>query len=76
MASPSKSPHSASTPRMSFDEAMNILSREERFMGTVAAMNALLVSKGVYSPDEFASHFIQWAEAQQRRTGDRPAGSH
>lgn len=60
---------------MTFDEAMNILSREERFMGTVAAMNALLVSKGVYSPDEFASHFIQWAEAQQRRTQDRPAPS-
>ena len=75
MASASKPPHSASTSRMTFDEAMDILSREERFMGTVAAMNALLVSKGIYSPDEFASHFIQWAEAQKQRTDARPAPS-
>ena len=75
MASPSKTPQSAGAQRMSFDEAMDILSREERFMGTVAAMNALLVDKGVYSPEEFASHFIQWAEAQKRRSEDRPVAS-
>jgi len=60
---------------MSFDDAMGMLSREERFMGTVAAMNALLVAKGLYSPEEFASHFIQWAEAQKRHTEDRPVAS-
>ena len=47
---------------ISFDDAMNRLSREERFRATVYAMNTLLVQKGIYSPEEFEFHFRQFAE--------------
>jgi hypothetical protein len=45
-----------------FDEAMEKLSREERFRATVYAMNTLLVQKGVYSPEEFEFQFRQFAQ--------------
>jgi hypothetical protein len=47
---------------VSFEEAMNDLSRDERFRATVYAMNTLLVEKGIYSPEEFEFHFRQWAQ--------------
>jgi hypothetical protein len=47
---------------ISFQEAMNELSRDERFRATVYAMNTLLVEKGIYSPEEFEFHFRQWAQ--------------
>jgi len=52
---------------MTMPEAAKLLSREERFMGTVAAMNTLLIDKGVYTQEEFDSIFIQWALTQQSR---------
>jgi hypothetical protein len=51
-------------PRPSFEDALETLSREERFMGTVSAMNALLVKKGIYSTAEFQEIFVEWAAAQ------------
>ncbi len=45
-----------------FEEAMDLLSRDERFKATVYAMNTLLVEKGIYSPEEFEFHFRQWAQ--------------
>jgi hypothetical protein len=45
-----------------FDEAMDRLSREERFRATVYAMNTLLVQKGIYSPEEFEFQFRQFAQ--------------
>ena len=47
---------------VSFEEAMNRLSRDDRFRATVYAMNTLLVQKGVYSPEEFEFQFRQFAE--------------
>ena len=47
-----------------FDEAMEKLSREERFRATVYAMNTLLVQKGIYSPEEFEFQFRQFAQNQ------------
>jgi hypothetical protein len=47
---------------ISFDEAMERLSREERFRSTVYAMNTLLVQKGIYSPEEFEFQFRQFAQ--------------
>jgi len=41
---------SADNELIPFEEAMERLSREERFRATVYAMNTLLVQKGVYSP--------------------------
>ena len=52
---------------ISFEEAMEVLSRDDRFKATVYAMNTLLVQKGIYSPDEFEFHFRQWAEKQTKK---------
>ena len=49
-----------------FDEAMERLSRDERFRATVYAMNTLLVQKGVYSPEEFEFQFRQFAQKNLR----------
>ena len=49
-----------------FDEAMDKLSREERFHATVYAMNTLLVQKGIYSPEEFEFQFRQFAQKNLR----------
>jgi len=46
---------------ISFEEAMEKLSREDRFRATVYAMNTLLVQKGIYSPEEFEFQFRQFA---------------
>jgi hypothetical protein len=45
-----------------FEEAMDRMSREDRFRATVYAMNTLLVQKGVYSPEEFEFQFRQFAQ--------------
>jgi len=47
---------------ISFEEAMERLSREDRFRATVYAMNTLLVQKGIYSPEEFEFQFRQFAQ--------------
>jgi hypothetical protein len=49
-----------------YDEAMEKLSREERFRATVYSMNTLLVQKGVYSPQEFEFQFRQFAQKNLR----------
>lgn len=51
---------------ISFEEAMERLSREERFRATVYAMNTLLVQKGIYSPEEFEFQFRQFAQKNLR----------
>jgi hypothetical protein len=57
---------SRSKELIGFDEAMERLSREERFRATVYAMNTLLVQKGVYSPEEFEFQFRQSAQKNLR----------
>lgn len=49
---------------ISFEEAMERLSRDDRFRATVYAMNTLLVQKGIYSPEEFEFQFRQFAQKQ------------
>jgi hypothetical protein len=49
-----------------FEEAMEKLSREERFRATVYSMNTLLVQKGIYSPEEFELQFRQFAQKNLR----------
>jgi hypothetical protein len=51
---------------ISYDEAMEKLSREERFRATVYSMNTLLVQKGIYSPEEFEFQFRQFAQKNLR----------
>lgn len=49
---------------ISFEDAMEKLSRDDRFWATVYAMNTLLVQKGIYSPEEFEFQFRQFAQKQ------------
>jgi hypothetical protein len=51
---------------ISFEEAMEKLSRDERFRATVYSMNTLLVQKGIYSPEEFEFQFRQFARKNLR----------
>ena len=53
---------------MSFEKALNILSRDERFKATVYAMNTLLIHKGIYTQEEFERLFVEWASKQGRNS--------
>ncbi len=55
---------------MSFEEALQSASRDERFMATVYAMNSLLVAKGIYTAEEFERIFTEWV-AKELRKKDR-----
>ena len=57
----SQKPVAGSRHEMSFEHAMQALSRDDRFRATVYAMNTLLVQKGIYSPEEFEQQFCQFA---------------
>lgn len=52
---------------MSFDEAVDAASRDERFKATVYAMNTLLLQKGVYLKEEFESLFVEWVQKELRK---------
>ena len=52
---------------MSFEQAMDHLSRDERFKATVYAMNTLLIHKGIYTQKEFQKLFVEWALKQPRK---------
>lgn len=51
---------------ISFEEAMERLSRDEHFRATVYSINTLLVQKGIYSPEEFEFQFRQFAQKHLR----------
>ena len=53
---------------MSMDEAVKLLSREERFMATVAAMNTLLIERRIYTQQEFDVIFSDWAQARTSKS--------
>ncbi len=52
---------------ISFEDAVEVLSREDSFKATVCAMNTLLVQKGIYSPAEFEFQFRQWAQKNLKK---------
>ncbi len=52
---------------MSFDEAIKLASRDERFMATVYAMNTLLIHKGIYTKQESEQLFVEWIGKEQRK---------
>lgn len=60
--------------KLSFQRALDVLSREERFMATVSAMNTLMVQKGIYSAEEFEQLFCMWAENQLTRPAQERIG--
>ncbi len=53
---------------MSFEEALNLASRDEAFKATIYAMNTLLLDKGIYTSEEFESLFVEWVRKEQRRS--------
>jgi hypothetical protein len=57
---------------MSFEQAIESATREERFMATVYAMNTLLVHKGIYTQEEFERLFVEWTAKEQRKNA-KPA---
>lgn len=52
---------------MSFEEAIELASRDERFMATIYAMNTLLIHKGIYTRSEFEQLFVEWMKKEQRK---------
>jgi hypothetical protein len=70
--SPNEKP--AAQHELTMREAVEILSREERFMATVAAVNTLLIDKGVYTQEEFDGIFCRWAKAQLQRPKNQRVG--
>ena len=52
---------------MSYEKALNLLTRDDKFRATVYAMNTLLIDKGIYSQEEFQKLFLEWALKQQRK---------
>lgn len=52
---------------MSYEEAVRLASRDERFMATVYAMNTLLIHKGVYTREEYQTLFSEWMQKEQRK---------
>jgi hypothetical protein len=52
---------------MSFEEAMQIANRDERFKATVFAMNTLLILKGIYTAEEFQQLFSEWVGKEVRK---------
>ena len=53
---------------MSFEEALNLASRDEAFKATIYAMNTLLIDKGVYTREEFETLFVEWVHKEQRHS--------
>ena len=49
---------------MSYEKAMDLLCRDDRFRATVYAMNTLLIHKGIYTQEEFQQAFVEWASKQ------------
>lgn len=64
---PSKLDNAGSTPAApsNFRMAMEKLSRVERFMATVYAVNTALIKHGIVSAEEMQQYYCEWADAQQ-----------
>lgn len=52
---------------MSYEEAMQLASRDEAFKATVYAMNTLLIHKGIYTQEEFQRLFVEWVKKEESK---------
>lgn len=57
---------------MSFEEALQVASRDQGFKATVYAMNTLLMHKGIYTRAEFEAVFVEWVEKELKRNERAP----
>lgn len=53
---------------MSYENALNLLTRDDRFRATIYAMNSLLIHKGIYTQEEFQQLFVEWASKQLKNS--------
>jgi len=53
---------------VSYEESLDLLSRDDRFRATVYAMNTLLIHKGIYTQKEFQQLFVEWASKQGKNS--------
>jgi len=53
---------------VSYEQALDVLSRDDRFKATVYAMNTLLIHKGVYTHEEFQQLVVEWTSKQTKQT--------
>lgn len=53
---------------MTYDEALEVVSRDDKFRATVYAMNTLLIHKGIYTRAEFEKLFVEWVGKELRRS--------
>ena len=51
---------------VSYEKALDHLSRDDGFKATVYAMNTLLIHKGIYTQKEFQPLFVEWASKQSK----------
>jgi hypothetical protein len=58
----------APNTHISYEEALDLVSRDDRFKATVYAMNTLLIQKGIYSGDEFERLFVEWVAKEVRKS--------
>jgi hypothetical protein len=56
---------------MSYEKAMEILSRDDRFKAAIYAMNTLLIHKEIYTQQEFQELFIEWATKEEEKKESR-----
>jgi hypothetical protein len=56
---------------MSFEEAFQLMGKDEAFRATVYAMNTLLTDKGIYTAEEFQALFIEHAINFRNRSSER-----
>lgn len=52
---------------MSYEEAIERVSRDEAFKATVYAMNTLLIHRGIYTQQEFQDLFVEWVRKEERK---------
>ena len=52
---------------MSYEEALNLASRDEAFKATIYAMNTLLIHRGIYTQEEFQRLFVEWVRKEDRK---------
>ena len=64
---------------VTFNEAFELMGRDEAFRATVYAMNTLLIKKGVYTTEEFeklfCEHAINFKRSFSARTASADASS-
>lgn len=51
---------------MSYEQTLDVLSRDDRFRAALYAMNTLLIDKGIYTQEEFQQLVVEWAAKQLR----------